>query len=108
MQSATREFVVIIDQSKDLTAKSVTSATEAGNALHKVVESSDKVMDMVNRIATSAEEQSAAAEQVSQSMEEISQVIKNTVRLTGTVKESALELDTNAQLVRDQLSKFRT
>jgi len=108
MQSATREFVVMIDQSKDLTENSVTSATEAGNALHKVVESSDKVMDMVNRIATSAEEQSAAAEQVSHSMEEISQVIRNTVRLAGTVKESALELDANSQLVREQLSKFKT
>lgn len=108
MQSATREFVNIIEKSKGLTEKSVSAATQAGDALHKVVESSDKVMDMVNRIATSSEEQSAAAEQVSQSMEEISQVIKNTVQLAGNVKASAQELDTNAQLVSEQLAKFKT
>ena len=74
-RSESKVSIETMGRGKDLAQESVDNASEAGVALQQIVESSDKVADMVQRVATATEEQSSAAEEVSRNMEDISGII---------------------------------
>jgi methyl-accepting chemotaxis protein len=91
-----------------LAQESVDKASRAGDALQKIVESSDSVMDIVQRVATATEEQSSAAEEVSQTMEHISGIISEHCGLAGDVEKSASSLSLQARKIMDQTAYFKT
>jgi methyl-accepting chemotaxis protein len=72
IQNESRNSIEIMEKGKLLTEDSMSRASRAGEALQKIVESSDISTDMVQRVASATEQQSAASEEVSQTMEHIS------------------------------------
>ena len=97
-----------MEKGKSLADESMKNATTAGDALQGIVESSDKVMDMVRRVATATEEQSAASEEVSQTMEQITESINEHFVLAGEVEMSASNLSALGQEVIELTSHFKT
>jgi methyl-accepting chemotaxis protein len=108
VQAETKDSVDVMRKGKALAENAVTTARQAEDALHKIVESTDRVMDKVRRIAVATEEQSSAAEEVSQSMSHISDVVRETVRLSEEVKKTAFELSSLSHSTKQQISQFRT
>ncbi len=96
-----------MEKGKKLAEESVAHATQAGEALQQIVESSDRAMDMVQSIATATEEQSSASEEVSNSMEQISQIINENFKLSEEMKQSVTNLAFLAQEIMAQTSSFQ-
>ncbi|RJR20462.1 MAG: methyl-accepting chemotaxis protein, partial [Nitrospiraceae bacterium] len=92
IQTESRASTSIMEKGTRLVEESVGKAEKAGEALHKIVTSSDKVMDIVQRVAAATEEQSSAAEEVSQSMEHITSIINQHCALAGEVEKAASNL----------------
>lgn len=108
IQQESNTSITTMEKGRVLAEESVNNATGAGEALQKIVESSNRVMDMVQRVAAATEEQSAAAEEVSQNMEYISSVINDHFRLAEEVQQSAQNLADLAQGVIEQTAFFKT
>jgi methyl-accepting chemotaxis protein len=108
IQNESKASIAAMEKGKTLAEESVNTATKAGDALQGIVESSDKVMDMVRRVATATEEQSAASEEVSQTMEHITETINEHFNLAGEVEKSASNLSVLGQEVIELTSHFKT
>ncbi len=108
IQTEADNSISVMQKGKSLANEAVSTATQAGEALKKIVESSDTVMDMVQRIAAATEEQSSASEEVSRNMEHISGIINESFGLSEEVKKSAVELSSHAQAVKKQTMYFKT
>lgn len=108
IQSESRISIDIMEKGRELADELVSRANKAGDALQEIVESSDRVMDMVQRLSAATEEQSSASEQVSQNMEYISEIIKEHYKLAEEAEKSASDLSSIAQEVTEQTSYFKT
>ena len=87
------------DGNKEVEA-GVSLANEAGQALSQIVESSQKVMDMVMQIAASSEEQSTTSTEIAGNVEQISTLCKDNssaASQTAGASEDLLNLATNLQ-----------
>ncbi len=104
----TKVVIASMQQGKKVADEAIATTTDAGAALKRIVESSEKAMDMVHRIAAATEEQSAAAEEVSQTMEHTVGVINQTFVLSENVKSVADELVSVAMQLRLQMEGFKT
>jgi methyl-accepting chemotaxis protein len=108
IQSESKESISIMEQGKSLAEESMSNAAKAGDALQKIVESSDSITDIVHRVATATEEQSAAAEEVSQTMEHITEIINEHCGLAEQVEKSANNLSEHTRMVIEETSYFKT
>jgi methyl-accepting chemotaxis protein len=108
IQEKTRDSVAVMETGKGLTGEVLSLVNKADGVLQKIVETSDKTMNMVSRIATATEEQSIAAENVSQSMVHIAEIINETKKLSERIKGSANELLVVAEGLTQQTRRFKT
>ncbi len=108
IQAESKSSMAIMEKGTILAEESVGKASRAGDALQIIVESSDSVMDIVQRVAAATEEQSSAAEEVSQTMEHISGIINEHCSLAGEVEKSASSLSSQARQIIDQTAYFNT
>jgi methyl-accepting chemotaxis protein len=108
IQTESKSSITIMETGTVLAQESVDKASRAGDALQKIVESSDSVMDIVRRVAAATEEQSSAAEEVSQTMEHISGIINEHCGLAGDVEKSASSLSMQARKIMEQTAYFKT
>jgi len=107
-QKETKDVVSIMQQSKSQADEAITTTSDAGNALKKIVASSENVMDTVHRIAVATEEQSAASEEVSQTMESTAAVLNQTFAMADNIDKVADELVVLATNLKKQLEGFKT
>ena len=108
IQTESRASTSIMERGNALVGESVAKAEKAGEALQKIVTSSNKVMDIVRNVAAATEEQSSAAEEVSQTMEHIASIINQHCGLAGEVEKSASNLADLARKVIAQTMYFKT
>ena len=108
IQNESKASISIMEQGKTLAEESMSNAAKAGEALQKIVESSDSVTDIVHKVATATEEQSAASEEVSQTMDHITEIINEHCGLAEQVEKSAHNLSEHARMVIEQTSYFKT
>jgi methyl-accepting chemotaxis protein len=108
IQAESEESIVTMDKGRVLADESVANATKAGEALQKIVESSDRVMDIVKRVTAATQQQSSASEEVSLNMDDISEIINKHFSLAEEVERSASDLSTLAQGVIGQTEYFKT
>ncbi len=108
IQNESKTSISAMEKGKSLAEESVDKAKKAGDALQGIVESSDKVMDMVRRVATATEEQSSASEEVSQTMDHITETINEHFGLAREVEKSASNLSVLGQQVIELTSHFKT
>jgi len=107
IQRETARSVSSMESGKEEVADGVRLAEQAKRAMEHVVESSDRGMDMVQRIATAAEEQSAAAEEVSAGMEKISGVTKTAESASEQIRSAAEDLARMTSELRRTAEWFR-
>ena len=108
IQKETEDSIVLMTQGKTLADEAVLTVSNAGDVLMQIVESSQKVMGMVQSIAAATEQQSSAAEEVSQSMETVLEVVNHTFTLSEDVKKSSEESLSVATELRSQVQRFKT
>lgn len=108
IQEGIKGSVAIMETGKSLGNDAVSSVSKAEDALQKIVNTSNIVTDMVQRIATATEQQSIAAENVTQSIDNIAEIVKDTSRLSKEVDGSANELLAVAEDLRDHVRRFKT
>jgi methyl-accepting chemotaxis protein len=107
-QKETQDVVLSMQQGKAQADVAISTTADAGNALNKIVASSENVMDMVHRIAAATEEQSAASEEVSQTMESTAAVINQTFSMADNIDKVAEELVNVATKLKTQIEGFKT
>ncbi len=108
IETESEKSITTMEKGRKLAEDSVSTAWKAGEALQQIVESSDKAMDMVERVAAATEQQSSASEEVSQTMEQISEIISQHSGLAEEVEKSASNLAVLAQDVMAQTMHFKT
>lgn len=82
-------------------------AEQAGSALTQIVESSQKVAQMIQSIAEESGEQSSAAIQISSNMELISTVTTQSAEMTTLSSNISTQLSNSAQELQSHMSQFK-
>ncbi len=107
IQKETTEAVERMDAGTDQVAEGVVKASEAGDALGRIVDSANDVSSMIASIAAAAEEQSAASDEVARSVEQISQVAAATADGGKQAAMAASQLAGKAEQLQQLVSRFR-
>lgn len=107
-QKETKVVISTMQQGKTVADEAIATTNDAGEALMRIVESSENAMDMVQRIAVATEEQSAAAEEVSQTMEQTVDILSQTNILSENVKSVAAQLISVAAQLKTQMKGFKS
>ncbi len=93
IQKDTAEAVHSMSDGADRVNKGFELASRAGASLREIVETSQKVSDMVAQIAAAGEQQSTASEQISKNVEAISSVTGQTAESTAQIAKAAEDLN---------------
>lgn len=101
-----RAVAQIAEGSKEV-AKSVETATGAGENMRRIVEASNAVASLIRSIAAAAEEQSAANEQVSRSVETVTAIAQESSGGASQAAEAAASLSTKAEQLQTMIAKFK-
>ncbi|MEM1026549.1 MAG: methyl-accepting chemotaxis protein [Planctomycetota bacterium] len=107
IQQETLGAVERMDAGTDQVAAGVIKASEAGDALGRIVDSANDVAGMIGSIAAAAEQQSAASDEVAQSVEQISQVAATTAEGGKQAAAAASQLTSKAKELQQLVSRFR-
>ncbi len=107
-QKETQDVVSKMQQGKLQADEAISTTSDAGNALIKIVASSENVMDTVHRIAAATEEQSAASEEISQTMDSTVAVLNQTFVMADNVDRVADQLVAVATKLKEQIEGFKT
>lgn len=82
-------------------------ALKAGEALDKIISSSQVVVDVINQVAAASEEQSSAASEISKSIEGISNVIHEAATGTQQISLATDDLNILTEKLKNLVEKFR-
>ncbi|MEW5745934.1 MAG: methyl-accepting chemotaxis protein [Nitrospirota bacterium] len=85
----------------------VSLAEEALRALDEIVGSTQKAMDMIQRIAAATEEQSSASEEIAQNMERITELVNTTGRMIEEARHIMGRLHTQERELNQSIGWFR-
>ena len=108
IQNETGEAVQRMNAGTDQVASGVTSATQAGESLKKIVTSAQDVAGMIQSIAASAEQQSTASEEVSRNVESVSAVSRQASEGSQQAASAAAQLSTKAEQLQRLVGTFKT
>ena len=118
---ATKEIAVMINKIQDETVGAVRSidegnsevekgkalAEKAGNSLQQIIQSTEKVLDVIIQVASASEEQSSAAEQISKNIEGISSITEQSASGTQQVARAAEDLSRLTINLQGLIAKFK-
>ncbi|MGD1046615.1 MAG: methyl-accepting chemotaxis protein [Bacteroidota bacterium] len=82
-------------------------ADRAGASLQEIVQTSQKVTDMVSQIAVANEEQSSTSEQISKNMEAIATVTQQTASGTQQIARAAEDLNRLTEALQQLVNQFK-
>jgi methyl-accepting chemotaxis protein len=106
IQSDTGGAVRSMEEGTKEVDEGITLADRAGEALQEIVQTSQKVTDMVAQIAAASEQQSSASEQISKNVEAINSITQETAGGTEQVARAANELNVLTEELRNIISQF--
>lgn len=118
---ATKEIAVMIKKIQDDTGGAVQSMDEgtrevdegirladnAGEALQKIMSTSQMVTDMVAQIAAASEQQSSGSEQISKNVEAIGSVTQQTASGTEHIARAAEDLNRLTEDLQELVNRFK-
>ncbi len=107
-QKESSRVITSMQTGKEVAGEAISTTADTEDALHKIVKSSENVMDMVQRIAAATEEQSSASEEVSRTMEQASEVANQTLILSENIDSVADFLQSVAVKLKSQVGNFKT
>jgi methyl-accepting chemotaxis protein len=107
IQDQTKTAVTLIEGGAKRVARGVELASNAGQALGRINQSSQGLAGMVTSIAAATEEQSAASEQISKSVEGISSVTKESSQAAGQMSQAAASLSQQGERLKMLVERFK-
>jgi methyl-accepting chemotaxis protein len=108
IQNDTEVSVQSMNKNMSEAEEGVILATQAKDALDKIVNASERCLDQVNSIATASEEQSAAVEEVSTNIENIASNFATSREAVSQTGQSIVELSRISGELLELMSWFRT
>ena len=105
--NAAKETTALIEGSIKKTEAGTRIADETAEALMNIVSGVEKAAQLVGEIASASEEQAGAITQVNSGIDQVSQVVQNNSATSEETAASAEELSSQAELLKDMVSKFR-
>lgn len=105
--SAAKETTNMIEGSIKKVTDGSKAANETATGLKKIVEGVAKVACLVNEITSASNEQASGIAQVNQGVIQVSQVVQNTSAASQESASASEELSSQAQVLKEQISRFR-
>ncbi len=107
IQNETTEAVDRMSAGAGCVDGGVKLATQAGDRLAQIVQSSDGVTSMIASIAAAAEEQASAAGQIAQSVESVSTASREAAEGSARASDAAGQLSSKADVLRELVGRFQ-
>ncbi len=107
IQAETEKAVVSMGEGTKKVKVGVELANQAGEGLHKIVDSVNGLQTMVQQIASATEEMSTVSEQISGDIEVIAAVSKETSAGSCQIGQESANLSKMATELRTDVSRFR-
>lgn len=99
--------VVTMHEGSGEVESGVRLASQAGQALHQIVEGSERVMDMVMQIAAASEEQSAVSSEIANNIDRISSLCKENNTAVSQTAQSSEGLRNLAMNLHQMVNRFK-
>jgi len=107
IQDETDKAVVSMEEGKQKVEVGVSLASEAGEGLHKIVDSIQNLQGMVQQIASATEEMSTVSEQISGDIEVIADVSQETSASSTQIAQEAVNLSKLSVDLKSEAAHFR-
>ncbi|MGO9377140.1 MAG: methyl-accepting chemotaxis protein [Dissulfurispiraceae bacterium] len=107
IQDETDKAVISMEQGNQKVEVGVGLANEAGEGLHRIVESVQNLQGMVQQIASATDEMSTVSEQISSDIEVIADVSKETSASSTQIAQEAVNLSKLSVDLKNDASHFR-
>jgi methyl-accepting chemotaxis protein len=107
IQDETDKAVVSMEEGTKKVAVGVDLANQAGDSLHKIVESVQNLQGMVQQIASATDEMSTVSEQISNDIEVIADVSKETSASSTQISQEAVNLSKLSIDLKNEAGHFR-
>lgn len=105
--NAAKETTAMIEGSMDRVADGTKIATATAHALEEIVESIQRVTNLVSDIATASEDQAMSVDQVNVGISQIADVVQTTSATSQETAAASEELSSQADMLKHQVSRFR-
>ncbi len=107
IQTETGVAVRRIETGSKRVSRGVDLANSAGEALSRIVSSSNSMTSMVNSIASAAEEQAAASQEIAKSIEAINTVTRESTEGASQASKAAADLSGQAEKLLSLVARFK-
>lgn len=106
LQRTTQQAVTLMDKSHHLAEQSVQDATSASDALDEITRAIALISDRSTQIATAAEEQTKVTEEITANVTAIKEVGDELAKGADGRKQSAQNLQTQANSLNEKVARF--
>ncbi len=107
VQNETESAVLIMHKGNDEVKLGIEFADKAGQSLGNIVNSTNKVLDMITHIASASEEQSATTEQIAKNITAISTVSQDTAEQISHIAEAATRMNDYTSQLNLVINQFK-
>ncbi len=107
LQNMTSSAVEAMKRSKSETEKGIKLASESGRVLNEIIESFEKLKDMIAQIATASNQQASTSEQISRNVELIAKVAEETAIGVNEIAKSVNDLSKLSEKINQIVSRFK-
>jgi len=107
IQKVTGGVILSIQQGADEVEKGKELAAKSGASMEDVVNSTDKVVDIVNQVATASEEQASVSEHISKNIESISEVTHQSAAGVQQIAKASEDLNRLTENLQGLISRFK-
>jgi len=105
--AATKEIKALIDDSVDKVESGSKLVDQAGSTMHDVVDSIQRVADIMSEITAASQEQTAGIEQINQAISQMDNVTQQNASLVEEAAAASEALQEQAGKLSDLVSVFR-
>lgn len=105
--NAAKETTAMIEGSIKKVEGGTKIANDTAVALVEIVESIEKVSNLVGDIAVASNEQAAGVEQINQGISQIAEVVQTTSATSEETAAASEELSSQAEMLKHQVAKFK-
>ncbi|MEM1094905.1 MAG: methyl-accepting chemotaxis protein [Bacteroidota bacterium] len=107
IQHETESAVADMNRGRHEVTEGIRLASEAGDALGRIVDASQRTIELVSQMAVAAEEQSVTSEQIARSIDDMTALIQASSDSAETVAVGIDALATQARGLSDQVATFQ-
>ena len=107
LQSRTQHVTQLMSESVSQSERSATEATTSIEALDRIINSAETIVDMTTQVASATEEQASVAAEINRNVDQISQLIATSNAKTQENAQTSQHVADTAQQLQSAISRFR-